>query len=159
MLNLFFITFQTGDYDNRWLQFGILCVSFVNYPLLKEKRDYEALKLHYFLNMPSPFLRKITSHLAQIVGVILPEIIFIIYQIFMSAINPHNITLVIFMIALHLGLYGLSNSTSDSIKISRNAFISFFLLFFGILYDVPWLVLSAPAIILFLLSIKSPYKN
>lgn len=158
-LLLFLGTYQTGVYDNRWLQFGILCISLANYPILMEKRYFETSKLSYFLNMPIPFFEKLKKHSLEILIIILPEIFFIIYQDFTSEVDFHSLQLIILLIALNLGLFGLCNSVSESSKMTRNTFISFFLLFFGILYNLPWIILSIPAIVLFLISIKSQYKN
>ena len=159
ILNIFFGSFQSGDYDNRWLQFAILCISFINYPLLLEKKNFETSKLSYFLNMPVSFFEKLKAHFLQIFVIILPEIIFIIYQDFNTEIDFRSLPLILLTIALNIGIYGLCNSVSDHSKMSRNIFISFFLVFFGILYNLPWVVLSLPALILLLTSIKSTYKN
>ncbi len=159
LLNLFFSAFQSGDYDNRWLQFAILCTAYVNLPLLKEKISFETSTLSYFLNLPISFLKKFKSHFSQVMGVIIPEILFILYQLTTTDLSIFHITLIFLTIALHLGLYGLFNYIDDITRQGKYAFIAFFLLFFAILYHLPWLILATVGLIVFLLSIKSPYEN
>ncbi len=158
LLNLFFSSYYSGGYDSRWLQFAILCVSFVNLPLLIEKRDFENSALSYFLSIPSSFFKKSKSHFLQTLFLIFPELIFIIFQTVLSDISSLTVSLLLFITTLHLGLYGLLNYFSDPTKLGKYAFMAFFIQFFSILYGFPTWALAMPLLFLWFISIKSNYK-
>jgi hypothetical protein len=159
LLKLFFYSFSTGAYDERWLQFGLLCVAFINFPIWLEKKEFEQEKLAYFLNLPRTFLRKAWLHLNSTLLILAPEILYLIIQYPDLSGVVQFFSLVLLIISLNLGLYALINSTKAASDLPRNAVISFFSLFFLIIFGFPALVISALALVVFFKSIHSDYNQ
>ncbi|MBK6267286.1 hypothetical protein JKA74_19750 [Marivirga sp. S37H4] len=143
MLNLFFSSYYSGGYDLRWLQFGIICASFINYFHWEEKSNFENKQLSYFRNMPMSIGEKAFGHFLAFIQVLIPELLFLLYQLTTVSNTIGGFTLLLLLVALNAGLYGLIHSTKNKNNLTRNSFIAFFSLFFIVLFGIP-----APLIIL-----------
>jgi len=159
LLKLFSYSYSTGAYDERWLQFGLLCAAFINFPIWLEKKDFEQEKLAYFLNLPRPFPGKVRDHLYSSLPILTPELLYLTIQYPDLSGVVQFFSLVLLIISLNLGLYTLINSTKAASDLPRNAIISFFSLFVLIIFGFPALVISALALVVFFKSIHSDYNQ
>jgi hypothetical protein len=158
LLNGFYYSFQTGSYDLRWLQFGMLLVAYLQLPLLLEKTESELQRQSWMLSLPLGMEHKLGYHLGSFCLLIFPELLFLAWKGWISGEMKDYLILGIlalsFLMSLQLVVYkeGLSS-----------AFLSwvvgiFFLFFLGIVFGLPWFLFSAPIALLFLNRISSAYQ-
>ncbi|EPR65533.1 hypothetical protein [Cyclobacterium qasimii] len=159
LLQLFFYSYTTDTYDERWLQFGMLCAVFINFPIWLEKKEFEQGKLGYFLNLPRPFLRKAWLHFYSTLQILAPELLYLLIHFPDLSDVRQVLSLLLLLISLNLGLYALINATKASAYLPRNAVISFFSLFFLIIFGFPVLLISGLGLAAFLVSIRSNYNQ
>ena len=159
LLKLFFYSYTTDTYDERWLQFGLLCVAYINFPIWLEKKEFEQGKLAYFLNLPRPFLRKAWLHLYSTLQIIVAELLYLAIHFPDLPNSGQALSLSLLLISLNLGLYAIINSSKEISDLPRNAIFSFFSLFFLIIFGFPVLLISGLGLFAFLVSIHSAYKQ
>ena len=157
LLNGFFLSFRSGSYDHRWLEFGVLCVAFFQIPILMEKNEFENSRMEWFRNLPRPFTQKMLTHLGTLVLVLFPELLFLLVKGGQQSVWDALISLPLFLISLVLALQGLVY------RFPGNSFFQFgFSLYFGsfllILFGVPWIFPAIAFVIFFGLQIRSPFQ-
>ena len=158
LLNGFFFTYLSGDYDFRWLQFGVLCVSFVQFFLLIEKSNFERLSLSWTLTLPFSIFKKSGNHLGNFVLIIGPELLFLAWRGGNELQAIDTSSLIIFLISLLMGIYGLILQKSESSQFHFWIFGGFALLFLSILFGVPWYLVASLNAFGLLGSVRNPYQ-
>lgn len=158
LLNGFFVTYLSGEYDFRWLQFGVLCVSIVQFFLLIEKSNFERLGLSWTLTLPFSIFKKSGNHLGNFLLIIGPELLFLAWRggIELQAID--TISLITFFISLLMGIYGLILQKSKSSRFHFWISGLFALIFLSILFGVPWYWVAGLNAFGLLGSLKNPYR-
>lgn len=159
LLKLFFYSYSTGAYDERWLQFGILCAACINFPIWLEKKEFERKKLKCFLNQPHPIFRMAWIHFYITIQIIAPELLYLMVQYPNLSNIGQAFTLVVLIVSLNLGIFAPINCTKAAADLPRNTILVFFSLFFLIIFGFPAIFVSILAIAVFLNSINSPYTN
>jgi hypothetical protein len=124
-----------------------------------EKKEFEQEKLAYFLNLPRPFLRKAWLHFYSTLQILAPELLYLLIHFPDLPDVRQALSLLLLLISLNLGLYALINATKSSAYLPRNAVISFFSLFFLVIFGFPGLLFSGLALAGFLVSIRSGYNQ
>ncbi|WP_026965804.1 hypothetical protein [Algoriphagus terrigena] len=157
LLNGFFLSFRSGSYDHRWLEFGVLCVAFFQIPILMEKSEFENSRMEWFRNLPRPFTQKMLTHLGTLVLVLFPELLFLLLKGGQQSGLDMLISLPLFLISLVLALQGLVY------RFPGNSFFQFGVgLFFGsfllILFGVPWIFPVLGSLLFFASQIRSPFQ-
>lgn len=157
LLNGFFLSYQSGSYDQRWLEFGVLCVAFFQIPILMEKNEFENSRMEWFRNLPRPFTQKMLTHLGTLVLVLLPELLFLLLKGGQQSGLDVLISLPLFLISLVLALQALVY------RFPGNSFFQFGVgLFFGsfllILFGVPWIFPVLGSLLFFASQIRSPFQ-
>jgi hypothetical protein len=137
LLNGFFYSFQSGGYDSRWLQFGILCVAYVQLPLIFEKTEKEITQQSWMLALPLTWKNKLGYQMGSLTLLAIPELFFLGWKGVPSA-NPGNLVLAILLLVfisyLQLLVYRKKESSSFPNLVSG----IFFALFIAIIFSVPW---------------------
>ncbi len=158
LLNAFLFSFHAGGYDIRWVQFGFLAASFINYPIWLEKEVFEKEKLPTLLNMPRIWPIKLRHHGLSMLLIILPELIFLIFHFRTLSGYLQLVELVFLWFSLQLGIYVQLVLTAKSPNTIRYGLGLFFLFFLSILFSVPPLFLAFICIAAFVITIQSPYR-
>ncbi|WBL41738.1 hypothetical protein PBT90_13345 [Algoriphagus halophytocola] len=158
LLNGFFYFYSGGGYDLRWLEFGLLCAAYCHFPIWMEKAAFEAEQLSYFHNMPISFSRKLWQHSVPILGILFPEIALIIYRFGSFENLPDLFFLLILLISLNMGIYGLVKWRNVQEKALKLGYLVFFFLFLLVIFGLPPLAISALCLIPFLVSVRSRYS-
>jgi hypothetical protein len=154
LLNGFIFSYQSGGYDLRWIAFGVLCSSFMHYPIWLEKVRFESEELTWFLNLPRSIFLKIGQQLVSFGFLLLPELILL-------GINfPgfHSLQLIPLLFGVNLGSYGLVIFQYKDIDWTKVIIGSFFLVFILIIFSVPLWLLFILSLSAFVIGIKSPYR-
>ena len=159
ILNLFFYAFYTGDYDLRWLQFGVLCSAYIHLPIWQEKKDFEQEKLYSFLNLPITIFQKSRFHSYSTLQILALELMFLLYQCFRMQDISALASLLFLMFSLNLGVFSLVSLTKELSHLSRNAIITFFMLFIFVLFGVHGMIISLICLAFFFKSIHSSYRT
>ncbi|OOG77871.1 hypothetical protein [Algoriphagus sp. A40] len=157
LLNGFFLSFRSGNYDHRWLEFGILCVSFFHIPILLEKNEFENSRMAWFRNLPSPFLPKLLTHLGTLVLILFPELLFLFWKVLPLFAPDRLISLPLLLISGVIALLALIYRYPDR-YFYRVAFGSFFGCFLVLLFGVPWIFPVLAFVIFFGFQIRSPFQ-
>lgn len=158
LLNAFFYAFLSGDYDLRWLEFGLLCASFIHFPIWLDKYDFESQQLTYFHNMPLSFRLKLRQHSISIILILLPELILLVYKYGSGENLPNLFSLLILFISLNLGIYGLIKLRKDYSNAITAGYLAFFAIFLLVIFSVHPIILSLITLIPYLISIRSRYS-
>ncbi|HSF53230.1 MAG TPA: hypothetical protein VLA71_05735 [Algoriphagus sp.] len=158
LLNGFFISYQTGTYDLRWLEFGILCIAYLHIPILLEKNEFENQKLSWFRSLPLPLFEKVLNHLGSLAIVLLPELIFLFWRSLQLGKMEFVLILPLNLISILVGLLGLIYWKTKEFSIIRFSIGAFFLIFLSILFAVPWVILVVGFTLFFFSQIRSPYQ-
>ncbi len=157
LLNGFFLSFRSGTYDHRWLEFGILCIAYFQIPLLLEKADFEFSRMSWFRSLPTPLSKKALNHLATLILVLLPELLFLFWRGGKFLAWEPVIALPLLLLSLTMALQALVY------QYFGNSFVQialgiFFLSFLLILFGIPWFLPALAASILFMLQLRSPFR-
>jgi hypothetical protein len=158
LLNGFFFSYESGGYDLRWIAFGLLCVTFIHFPVWMEKVGFDAEELSYFLNLPRSLFLKIRQHLTSLILFILPELILIGIKFNGQELGLIALNLSFFFVSINLGLLGLIVFQSQHIDWTKAIIGAFFLIFLVILFSVPFYLIAVPSLATFILAINSPYR-
>lgn len=137
LLNGFFFSFQSGDYDIRWLQFGVLIVSYVQLPLILEKSDRELTHQSWTLGLPLTLDSKLGYQLGSLALLVFPELLFLIWNRLISSSFEH-LLLAILLLSLSCVLQVLVYRKRESSSFPNMAAAMFFGLFLAIIFSLPW---------------------
>jgi hypothetical protein len=154
LLNGFIFSYQSGGYDLRWIAFGLLSAAFLHYPIWLEKVRFESEELTWFLNLPRSILLKIGQQLVSFGILLLPEFILIV----LNFPGFHSLQLILLLLGVNLGLYGLVIFQYQDIDWTKVIISSFFLAFILIIFSVPLWLLFILSLSAFVIGIKSPYR-
>ena len=80
VMNGFFFSFQSGNYDFRWLQFGILCVIFLQFPIILEKTESEVQQQAWVLALPLGLRHKLMYQWGSLTLVLFPELFLLAWK-------------------------------------------------------------------------------
>jgi hypothetical protein len=157
LLNGFFLSYQSGSYDHRWLEFGVLCVSFFQVPILMEKNEFENNRLAWFSNLPTPFAKKMLTHLGTLALIVFPEIVFLLWKGGQLPAWEIQVSLPLYLIALVLALQALLYRLPGHafLQFASGLFFGYFLL---ILFGVPWILPVLGSFLFFAWQIRSPFQ-
>lgn len=158
LLNGFYLSFQSGNYDFRWLQFGILCVSYFQLPLIIEKAEKEVVQQTWILALPLTLYHKLSYQVGSLVLLILPELIFLGWKGALSYKLDEYLALGMLSLTFVVGLQLMVYQKGKSTKFLQLLAAAFFLVFLGIVFGFPWLAFSIPISLLFLYQIRSAYQ-
>ena len=137
LLNGFFYSFQSGGYDWRWLQFGILCVSYVQLPLIFEKTEKEITQQSWMLALPLTWKNKLGYQMGSLTLLAIPELFFLGWKgVLLTA--PENLVLAILLVAFISALQLLVYRKKESSSFNNLAAAMFFGLFLAVIFNVPW---------------------
>ncbi|MBS4073328.1 MAG: hypothetical protein KGZ90_18515 [Algoriphagus sp.] len=139
LLNGFFYSFQSGGYDWRWLQFGVLCVAYVQLPLIFEKSEKELTQQSWTLALPLSWKNKLAYQMGSLILLIIPEMFFLGWKGIPSA-NPEYLVLAILLLVFISSLQLLVYRKKESSSFPNLAAGMFFGLFLAIIFSVPWLI-------------------
>ncbi len=157
LLNGFFLSFRSGSYDHRWLEFGILCVAFFHVPILMEKNDFENGRMAWFRNLPSRFVQKLLIHLGTLVLVLFPELLFLFWKGSLQLAWDRLISLPLLLISIVLALLALVYSYTER-SFFQVAFGFFILCFLAILFGLPWVFPALASVIFFAAQTRTPFQ-
>lgn len=158
LLNGFFYLFSNGKYDIRWLEFGLLCTTYIHFPIWMEKHLFESQQMVFFHNMPLSFVLKLRTHFAIIVIFLLPELALISYKYGGTADFSGLFSLAILLISLNMGIFGLIKLKKNAVHSHKAAYLVFFVLFLLVIFGVHPILISALCLVPFLLTIRSSYS-
>lgn len=158
LLNGFYLSFQSGGYDFRWMQFGILCVSYLQLPLILEKTDTEVQRQSWVLALPLQLSHKLGYQLGSLGILIFPELLFLGWKGFHASHLNEYLILGIQCLSFVAGLQLLAYQKGKRFKFPQLVAGAFFLAFLGIVYGLPWIGFSIPIALLFLIQMRSPYQ-
>lgn len=137
LLNGFFFSFQSGDYDIRWLQFGVLIVTYVQLPLILEKSDRELTHQSWTLGLPLSLDSKLGYQLGSLAMLVFPELLFLVWKGLISS-NFENLRLGILLLSFSCALQVLVYRKRESSSFPNLASAMFFGLFLAIIFNLPW---------------------
>lgn len=137
LLNGFFFSFQSGDYDIRWLQFGVLIVTYVQLPLILEKSDRELTHQSWTLGLPLSLDSKLGYQLGSLAMLVFPELLFLVWKGLISS-NFENLLLAILLLSFSCALQVLVYRKRESSSFPNLASAMFFGLFLAIIFNLPW---------------------
>jgi len=157
ILNGFFYAFQSGNYDLRWLQFGILCVSFFQFPLILEKTEKEIEQQTWLLSLPLPIPVKLFYQIGSLILLVLPEMLFLSWKGLNSSFPSDYITLAIVLISDMIALQFLIYQKKEVSSFPNWLAGLFFLLFLGVIFGFPWWIVFLLTFTLLIHHIRSPY--
>jgi len=158
LLNGFILAFESGNYDLRWIAFGLLIAAFLHYPIWLEKVRFETAELGYFLNYPRILIQKIRHHFVSFMILLLPELILVGLKL-SSGVQPFDaLNLILFFPAINLGLYGLIVFQSENIGWTKGIIATFFLIFLLIIFGIPFWLIAVLGLAAFLFSVRSSYR-
>ena len=158
LLNGFFYFYFGGGDDLRWLEFGLLCSAYIHFPIWLEKDGFESAELSYFRNMPLSYSRKIWQHSAPILLILFPELALLVFKFGALENLPNLVFLLVFLVALNMGIYGLIKWRSAQEKALKLGYLVFFLLFLLVIFGIHPLIISALCLLPFLVAVKSSYS-
>ncbi|WP_339756088.1 hypothetical protein [Algoriphagus aquimarinus] len=158
LLNGFFYFFTSGEFDLRWLEFGILCTAYVHFPIWLEKDGLESQQLSYFRNMPLSYSRKLWQHAVPILLILFPELTLLVFKFGILENLPDLFFLLILLIAMNMGIYGLIKWRNEQEKALKLEYLVFFFLFLLVIFGIHPLIISAVCLIPFLVSVRSRYS-
>ncbi|WP_425637853.1 hypothetical protein ACPUEN_00320 [Algoriphagus yeomjeoni] len=158
LLNGFFYAFSKGSYDLRWLEFGLLCASFAHFPIWLDKHAFESEQLSYFHAMPLRFGWKFKQHSITIMLILLPEFMLLVYK-FGSVENLVNLLFLLLLFqTLNMGIYGLIKGRNALSKSLSSGYLSFFILFLLVIFNLQPLILGVICMLPFVLAMSSRYS-
>lgn len=157
LLNGFFLSYLSGSYDQRWLEFGVLCVAFFQIPILMEKNEFENSRMAWFKNLPSPFPKKLLTHLGSLVLVLSPELLFLFWKGLQLSAWNFLIPLPLMLISIVLAVLGLLYKDAGT-SFFRFAFGSFFGYFLLILFGIAWFIPVLACLLFFGLQVRSSFQ-
>lgn len=157
VLNGFFFSFQSGNYDLRWLQFAILSVSFVQFPLLLEKTEKEIEVQTWLLSLPLPIPVKLVYQIGSLILLVFPEIFFLSWKGLNSSFPADYIILAIVLISDMIALQFLIYQKKTVSSFPNWLAGLFFLLFLGVIFGFPWWIFFLLTFALLIHQIRSPY--
>lgn len=137
LLNGFFYSFQSGSYDWRWLQFGILCLAYVQLPLIFEKTEKEITQQSWILALPLSWKNKLGYQMGSLILLIIPELFFLGWKGILST-YPENLVCAILLVAFISALQLLVYRKKESSSFPNLALTMFFGLFLAIIFSLPW---------------------
>lgn len=137
LLNGFFFSFQSGDYDIRWLQFGVLIVSYVQLPMILEKSDRELTHQSWTLGLPLTLGSKLNYQLGSLALLVFPELLFLVWRGLLSS-DFDFLTLAKLLLAFISALQLLIYRKKESSSFPNMAAAMFFGLFLAIIFSLPW---------------------
>ncbi len=137
LLNGFFFSFQSGDYDIRWLHFGVLIVSYVQLPLILEKSDHELNHQSWTLGLPLSLGSKLSYQLGSLTLLVFPELLFLVWKGLISS-NFEHLLLAILLLSFSCALQVLIYRKRESSSFPNLAAAMFFGLFLAIIFSLPW---------------------
>ncbi|PZX52134.1 hypothetical protein LV84_03543 [Algoriphagus ratkowskyi] len=158
LLNGFFYSFHSGDYDLRWLEFGLLCACYAHFPIWLEKNEFESEQLTYFQNMPVRVALKLRQHSTTIIIILLPELILLIYKYGNRETLLNLAFLLLLFLALNMGIFGLIKIRKNYSNSLSAAYLVFFILFILVIFGVHPIMISMISLIPFFISIRSSYS-
>lgn len=158
LLSGFFFSFSSGNYDLRWIAFGLLCVAFIHFPVWLEKVKFDIEELSFFRNLPRSFFLKSRHHLISLFLFLLPELTFLNLKFGLFTQGFTILNLSFFFIAMNLGLFGFVIFQYQDKDWTKAIVGSFFLIFILIIFGIPFYLISLLSLIAFLLGIKSPFR-
>jgi hypothetical protein len=157
LLNGFFLSFRSGSYDHRWLEFGILCVSFFHIPILMEKNEFENSRMAWFRNLPSSFIPKLLTHLGTLVLILFPELLFLFWKGLPQFATDTLFALPLLLVSVVMALLALIYRYPER-SFYRVAFGFFFGCFLLLLFGAPWIIPVFGFAIFFGSQIRSPFQ-
>ena len=149
LLNGFFYSFQSGGYDSRWLQFGILCVAYVQLPLILEKTEKEIEQQSWTLALPLTLKDKLNYQLASLLLLVIPELFFLGWKGGLSTYSE-NLILGILLLSFLSALQVLVYRKKESSNLPNLAAAVFFLFFLAIIFGLPWWMVALVISVLFI---------
>jgi len=158
LLNGLIISFESGNYDLRWIAFGLLSTAFLHYPIWLEKVRFETAELSWFLNLPRSMALKTRQHLVSFMILLLPELILIGLKFSSTAQPFDSLNLSLFFIAMNFGLYGMVVFQSENINWTKIMIGAFFLIFLLILFSIPFWLTALLGLAAFFFPVKSSYR-
>ncbi len=158
LLNGFFYIFYSGEFDLRWLEFGVLCAAYIHFPIWLEKDGFESEQLSYFRNMPINYSRKLWQHTLSIVFILFPEIALVVYKYGAIENLSESFFLLILLISINMGLYGLIKLRDNQERALKSSYLAFFFLFLLVIFGVHPAIISVICVLPFLISIRSGYS-
>lgn len=156
-LNGFFVSFDSGIYDIRWMQFGVLAVSFLQIPILMEKAEFELVKQSWFISIPFRSIEKFSYHFLSIILVSFPELLFLIWKGVYPFKGFEFLSLPFLFLGNQLILLGIHYWKFGSSYLSNWLIASFFILFLIVIFGIPWFVICGLSLIFFFYQTRSPY--
>jgi hypothetical protein len=156
LLNGFFFSFQSGDYDIRWLLFGVLIVSYVQLPLILEKSDRELTHQSWTLGLPLSLGSKLSYQLGSLTLLVFPELLFLVWNRSISS-NFENLLLVILLLSFSCVLQVLVYRKRESTSFPNLAAAMFFGLFLAIIFSLPWWIIVIGVSFLFINQSKKAF--
>lgn len=158
LLNGFFVSYTSGTYDIRWLQFGTLATAFLHFPILLEKVDFENEKLAILKNLSLNIYQKAANHLGSVLLVLIPELLFFLWK-GPKILDPFEVAeLVFLLISLPIGL--LSQISISKINDFPLQYLigSFFLFFLFILFGISGWGIGLLSLGMMLISIRDSFE-
>ena len=137
LLNGFFYSFLSGDYDIGWLQFGVLCISFIQLPLILEKTEKELAQQPWTLGLPLSLGNKMGYQAGSLALMVFPELLFLVWKTSLSS-NFENLLLAILLLSFSCALQVLVYRKRESSSFPNLAAAMFFGLFLAIIFSLPW---------------------
>jgi hypothetical protein len=157
LMNGFFFSFQSGNYDLRWLHFAILCVAFIQFPLILEKTEKELEQQTWILSLPLTIPVKLFYQLGSLILLVLPEIFFLGWKGLNSSFPTDYIILAIVLVCDMAALQFLIHQKKEIPSLPNWVAGLFFLLFLGIIFGFPWWVFFLGTFTLLIRQFRSPY--
>ncbi|GAB2498297.1 MAG: hypothetical protein EP311_11715 [Cytophagales bacterium] len=157
LLNGFFYSFQSGGYDWRWLQFGILCVAYVQLPLIFEKTEKEITQQSWILALPMTWKNKLGYQMGSLTLLTVPELFFLGWKGVLLT-SPENLVLAILLVTFISALQLLVYRKKESSSFPNLAAAMFFGLFIAIIFNVTWWILALPISVLLVKQAKGAFQ-
>lgn len=157
LLNLFFYSFSLGDYDERWLYFGMTCVSLAHFFIWREVAAFEDSKMAYFKNMPVSNRKIAMQHSFTTIQLLAPELLLLFSKLFLLGDIVDALELAGLLVALGVGFYSMVRLTKNEAFLARNVLSMFFVLVVLILYNVPVVFLLFTGFSLYGISLRKAF--
>src|SRR5690606_14589951 len=133
--------------------------AYINLPIWQEKKEFTQQKLSSFCNLPLSVFQKFKYHSYSTLQILFPDLVFLLYQYLQMQDISEWSSLLFLMFSLNLGIFSLASLTKELSNLSRNAIITFFILFILILFGVHGMIISLICLAFFFKSIHSPYRT
>lgn len=150
LLNGFYLSFQSGNYDFRWLQFGVLCVSYFQLPLIFEKTEREVVQQTWILALPLTLYHKLSYQFGSLALLAFPELFFLGWKGLNSSLPYEYALLGALLLSFMAALQVLVYQKKESLSFPNLTSVLFFLLFLGIIFGLPGWVFILPISFLFI---------